>query len=65
MQAIGGFTLKKCAFCGSISNVNYIDPEKGPVCQNCWLNLGQELEDLEEEKAKKESPERKKKDQNR
>ncbi len=57
--------MKKCAFCGSISNVNYIDPEKGPVCQNCWLNLGQELEDLEEEKAKKEPPGRKKKDQNR
>jgi hypothetical protein len=43
-------------------NVNYSDPEKGPVCQNCWLNLGQELEDLEEAKAKQESTRRKEKD---
>ena len=54
--------MKKCAFCGSIFNVNYSDPEKGPVCQNCWLNLGQELEDLEEAKAKQESTRRKEKD---
>ncbi len=60
--------MKKCAFCGSISNVNYSDPEKGPVCLNCWLNLGQDLEDLEEEKVKKDSArrkERKEKDQDR
>jgi len=45
--------------------VNYSDPEKGPVCQNCWLNLGQDLEDLEEEKAKQDSARREKKDRDR
>lgn len=50
--------MKKCAFCGSTTNVIFSDPEKGPVCQNCWLNLGQELEDIEEEKKKSGSKER-------
>ncbi len=45
--------------------MNYSDPEKGPVCQNCWLNLGQDLEDLEleEKKGKQDLVRRKKKDQ--
>lgn len=45
--------MKKCAFCGSTSNVLYSDPEKGPVCQDCWFKLGQDLEDIEEEKKKR------------
>lgn len=42
--------MKKCAFCGSTSNVAYSDPEKGPVCQDCWFKLGVDLEDIEEGK---------------
>jgi len=57
--------IKKCAFCGSQSNLHYSDPEKGPVCQNCWMNLGQDLEDIEEEKKKKDAKRAKEKDQHR
>ncbi|MDH7499455.1 MAG: hypothetical protein QHH30_03630 [candidate division NC10 bacterium] len=51
--------MKKCAFCGSTSNVLYSDPEKGPVCQDCWFKLGQDLEDIEEEEKARESKKRK------
>jgi hypothetical protein len=46
-------------------NVHFTDPDKGPVCQNCWLNLGQDLEDLEEEKAKQDAARRKEKNRER
>jgi recombinational DNA repair protein (RecF pathway) len=54
--------VKKCAFCGSTSNVLYSDPEKGPVCQDCWFKLGQDLEDIEEEKKTPESERTEEKD---
>jgi len=44
--------VRKCAFCGGTSGVYYSDPERGPVCQDCWFKLGQELEDIEEEEKK-------------
>ena len=51
----GGAAVKKCAFCGSTSNVNFSDQAKGPVCQDCWFKLGQDLEDIEEEKKARKS----------
>lgn len=46
--------MKQCAFCGSTKNVNYFDPEKGPVCLTCWMSLGDDWEEMEAgEKARK------------
>lgn len=54
--------MKKCAFCGSTSNVAYSDPEKGPVCQDCWLKMGVDLEDIEEERKNRGLKKEKEKD---
>jgi recombinational DNA repair protein (RecF pathway) len=39
--------MKQCVFCGSTKNVSYLDPERGPVCLNCWVSLGEEWEATE------------------